>query len=60
MTSIPVNQLLEDQFFHWCRHMERKQEEQLRHMKELQGQAEHLGHENDYFQAHIEKSHKDT
>ena len=36
--------------------MERKQEEQAKHMKELQGQAERLRRENDQLQAHIEKS----
>ena len=42
MTSIPMNQLLEDKFLHWRYDMERKQEEQARQMKELQGQAERL------------------
>ena len=27
MTNIPMNQSSEDQFFHWCQDMERKQEE---------------------------------
>ena len=37
--------------------MERKQEEQARQMKELQGHAERLQWENDQLQAQIEKSH---
>ena len=40
--------------------MERKQEEQARLMKELQGQVERLRCENDQLRAHIEKSRKDT
>ena len=36
--------------------MERKQKEQTRQMKELQGQAERLRRENDQLQAQIEKS----
>ena len=60
MTSIPMNQLLEDQFLHWRYDMERKQAEQVRQMKELQGQAERLRCENDQLEAQIEKSHKDA
>ena len=37
--------------------MEKKQEEQARQMKELQGHAERLQHENDQLRAQIEKSH---
>ena len=37
ITSIPMNQSLEDQFLHWRQDVERKQEEQGRQMKELQG-----------------------
>ena len=37
--------------------MERKQEEQARQMKELQGQAERLWCDNDQLRAEIEKSH---
>ena len=37
--------------------MERKQEEQARQMKELQGHAERLQQENDQLRAQIEKSH---
>ena len=47
MTSIPMNQLPEDQFLHWRQGMERKQEEQVRQMKEFQDQAECLRSEND-------------
>ena len=36
--------------------MERKQEEHARQVKELQGQAERLWHENDKLRAQIEKS----
>ena len=60
MTTISMNQSLENQFLHWCQDMERKQEEQARQMKELQGQAKCLWHENDQLRAQIEKSHKDA
>ena len=56
MTSIMMNQSPEGQFLHWCQDMERKQEEQVRQMKELQGQVEHLQRENDQLRAYIEKS----
>ena len=56
MASNSMNQLLEDQFSHWRQDLERKQEEQARQMKELQGQAESLQCENDQLQAQIEKS----
>ena len=36
--------------------MERKQEEQVRQMKELQGHAEYLQRENDQLRAQIEKT----
>ena len=36
--------------------MEKKQEEQARQMKELQGHVERLQHENDQLRAQIEKS----
>ena len=55
MTSIPMNQSLEDKFLHWHQDMERKQEEQARHMKDLQDQAERFRHENDHLRAQIEK-----
>ena len=55
MTSIPMNQSPEDQFLHWRQDMERKQEEQARQMKELQGRAERLRSENDQLRAQIEK-----
>ena len=60
MMSIPMSQSPEDQFLHWCQNMERKQEEQARQMKELQGQEECLRCENDYLRAYIEKSHKNA
>ena len=47
MTSIPMNQSLDDQFLHWLKDMERKQEKQARQVKELQGQAERLWLGND-------------
>ena len=56
MTSISLNQSLEDKFLHWRQDMERKQEEQTRQMKELQDQAKLLWCENDQLQAQIEKS----
>ena len=59
MTSIPMNQSLEDQFLHWRQDMERKQEEQARQMKELIGQAEHLRCKSDQLRAQIEKNRKD-
>ena len=56
MTSIPMNQSPEEQFLHWCQDMERKQEEQARQMKELQGRVECLRLENDQLRVHIKKS----
>ena len=56
MSSIPMNQSLEDQFLHWGQEMEKKQEEQTRQMKELQRHAERLQHENDQLRPQIEKS----
>ena len=55
MTSNPVIQLPEDQFLHWRQDMEKKQEEQARHMKELQECAEHLQREKDRLRAQVEK-----
>ena len=40
MTSILMNQSPEDQFLYWRQDMEKKQEEQVRQMKQLQDQAE--------------------
>ena len=57
MRSIPMNQSLEDQFLCWRQDMERKQEEQARQMKDLQGRAERLQCENDQLRAQIGKSH---
>ena len=42
MSSNLVIQSPEDQFLHWRQDMEKKQEEQVRHMRELQDRAEHL------------------
>ena len=55
MTSVPMNQLPEDQFLHWRHDMERKQEEHARQIKEFQGQVEHLQRENDQLRAQIKK-----
>ena len=58
MTSIPMKKKSpEDQFLQWRQDIKRKQEEQARQMKELQGQVERLQHENDQLRAHIKKSH---
>ena len=55
MTNIPMNQSPEDQFLHWRQDMEKKQEEQARQMKELQGQVERLRRKNDQQRAQIQK-----
>ena len=57
MSSNPMNQSPKDQFLHWRQEMEKKQEEQVRQMKELQCHVERLQHENDQLRAQIEKSH---
>ena len=57
MISNLINQSSADQFLHLRQDLKRKQEEQARHMKGLQGQAKRLQHENDQLRAHIEKSH---
>ena len=56
MSTNPTIQSLEDQLLHWLQDMERKQKEQARQMKELQGHAERLQRENDQLQAQMEKS----
>ena len=56
MSSNPMNQSPEDQFLSWRQEMEKKQEEQARQVKELQGHAECLQRENDQLRAQIEKS----
>ena len=48
-----ATQLPEDQFFHWCQGMERKQEEQARKMKELQSHVEGSQRDNDQLRTHI-------
>ena len=45
----------EDQFLHWCRDMEKKQDKQARKMKELQDHTECLQRENDWLRARVEK-----
>ena len=47
MSTNPMIQSLKYQFLHCNQDMERKQEEQARYMKELQGHVEHLQWEND-------------
>ena len=56
MSSNSMNQLSEDQFLHWHQEIEKKQEEQARQMKELQGHVERLQRENDQLLAQIEKN----
>ena len=56
MLSNPMNQSLKDQFLHWFQEMENNQEEKARQMKELQGHAECLQHENDQLRTQMEKS----
>ena len=57
MSSHPMNKLPKDQFLHCHQEMEKKQEEQVRQMKKLQGHLERLQRENDQLRAQIEKSH---
>ena len=54
MASNPANQSLEDQFLRWHQDMVAKQEEQARHMAELQSRADHLQEENDRMRARME------
>ena len=56
MLNNPMHQTFEDQFLHLSQEMERKQEEQVRHMQELQACVERLQHENDQLQSQVEKS----
>ena len=56
MTSNMINQSPKDQFIHWRQDIKRKYEEQARQMKELQGHAKRLQHENDQLWAQIGKS----
>ena len=51
-----MNQSPEDQFLLWRHDMERKQEEQAKQMKKLQGHVERLQCENDQLRAQIGKS----
>ena len=39
MSNNPMHQTPEDQFFHWRQEMEKRQEEQVRHMQQLQARA---------------------
>ena len=57
MASISMNQSPEDQFLHWRQDMEKKQQEQARQMKELQGHVERLQRENHQLRAEVGKSH---
>ena len=54
MASNPANQSLENQFLHWRRDMETKQEEQAKQMAELQSRANHMQQENDHLWARLE------
>ena len=56
MSRLPMNQSPKDQFLHWRQDMEMKQEEQARHIKELQGHAKRLQRENDQLSTQIEKN----
>ena len=47
MSNNPVHQTHEYQFLHWRQKMERKQEEKVREMQELQAHAERMQREND-------------
>ena len=58
MSNNPTNQSKEDQFLHWLQDMDRKQEEQVRKMKELQSHVERLQGENDRLRTHIGESHE--
>ena len=51
MSTNPMIQFSKDQLFHWRQDIERKHEEQEKHMKELEGQAERLQCETDQLQA---------
>ena len=55
MANNPENQSLEAQFLCWRQDMETKQEEQARHMDELQSRATHLQQENDRMRARLEE-----
>ena len=46
-----------DQFLHWRQDMDKKQEEQARHMRELQEHAKRLQRENDCLRVQVEKRH---
>ena len=56
MSCNPMTQLPEDQFFHWRQDMERKQEEQVRKMKELQSHVEGSQRNNDQSRTQIGES----
>ena len=56
MSTNLVIQSLKDQFLHWRRDMERKQEEKARQMKELRAHVERLQRENYLLCAQMEKS----
>ena len=56
MSKNLLHQALENRFLHWCKEKERKQEEQARHMQELQARAKRLQCENDQLWFQVEKS----
>ena len=56
MSCNPVIQSPEDQFLHWHQGMERKKEEPLRKMKELQSRVERSQRDNDELRTQIGKT----
>ena len=56
MSNNLMHQTPEDQFLHWRKEMERKQEEQARQMQELQACVEQLQRENDQLRSQVENS----
>ena len=56
MSCNPMTQSSENQFFHWCQDLERKQEEQARKMKELQSHVEGSQRNNDQSRTQIGES----
>ena len=55
MTRKLVIQSPEDQFLHWCQDMEKKQEEQAKHIRELQDRTKCLQREKDRLRAQVEE-----
>ena len=57
MSSNSVIQSPEDQFLHWHQDMEKKQEEQVRQMRELWDSTKHMQYEKDRLWAQVKKRH---